>query len=95
MHECVRVSPTHPEKQKGTLMDSGKILIGIALVMFSAALMVTPSSAAGSDVSPGVGNGNAVTITGTLMSNLPQSAGADGTPVLSPVHAAAGTSEDR
>jgi hypothetical protein len=96
MHESVS-SVTDPfRKEEGTLMDTGKILIGIALVMFSAALMVTPSSAAGSDASRGVGNGGAVYITGSVMvTDLPQSAGADGTPVISPERTAAGTWEDR
>jgi hypothetical protein len=48
-------------------MDSGKILIGIALVMFSAALMVSPSSAAGNDASRQVGNGTAVVFTGAAV----------------------------
>lgn len=77
-------------------MDTGKILIGIALVMFSAALMVSPSSAAGVDASRGVGNGIAVHVTMHAMTTgLLQSAGADGTLVISPVQNAAEIPEDR
>ena len=41
------------------MMDTGKIFIGIALVMFSAALMVNPTSAYGFGVPREVGSGNA------------------------------------
>jgi hypothetical protein len=96
MHECVS-SVTDPfRNDEGTLMDTGKILIGIALVMFSAALMVTPSSAAGSDASPGVGNGNAFFITGNaVIADSLLSTGADGSPVIAPAQATAGACEDR
>jgi hypothetical protein len=40
-------------------MDLGKIMIGIALVMFAAGLLVSPSSATGCDRSCTVGCGNA------------------------------------
>ena len=40
------------------VMDTGKIFIGIALVMFSAALMVNPTSAYGFGVAREVGSGN-------------------------------------
>jgi len=40
------------------MMDTAKIFLGIALVMFSAALMVTPSNAYGFDTPREVGNGN-------------------------------------
>lgn len=77
-------------------MDTGKILIGIALVMFSAALMVTPSSAAGSYASQRVGSGSAFFITGNaVMADSLMSTGAAGTPVISPERAAAATREDR
>ena len=46
-------------------MDTGKILLGIALVMFSGALMVNPSGAAVYDASPQVGSGD-VFVAGTL-----------------------------
>ena len=53
-------------------MDTGKILIGIALVIFSAGLMVTPSTAAGTYSSPQVGNGTGFTVTGgELLSGIP------------------------
>ncbi|HVN74085.1 MAG TPA: hypothetical protein VMT44_05785 [Methanoregula sp.] len=48
-------------------MDTGKILLGIALVLFSAALMVNPSSAAGNDTSREVGNGSAAPVAGCAM----------------------------
>ena len=38
-------------------MDAGKILLGIAMVVFSAALMVHPSAAAVETASPQVGSG--------------------------------------
>lgn len=38
-------------------MDLGKIMIGIALIMFSAGLLVSPSGAAGCDSSCLVGGG--------------------------------------
>jgi hypothetical protein len=41
-------------------MDTGKVLLGIALVVFSGALMVNPSSAAGYNASPQVGSGSPV-----------------------------------
>jgi hypothetical protein len=40
-------------------MDLGKIMIGIALVMFAAGLLVSPSTATGCDRSCTVGCGNA------------------------------------
>jgi len=40
-------------------MDLGKIMIGIALVMLSVGLLVSPSSAAGCDCSCTVGCGSA------------------------------------
>ena len=52
-------------------MDSGKILIGIALVMFSAALMVSPSSAALTDSSRQVGIGTPVVVTGAMQTDIP------------------------
>lgn len=39
-------------------MDLGKIMIGIALVMLSAGMLVTPAAAAGCDSSCTVGCGN-------------------------------------
>lgn len=92
MHESVSSVTDPSRKEEGTLMDAGKILIGIALVMFSATLMVTPSSAAVIDVSRGVGNGSVVHINeGAVMTRLLQSAGADWTPVISLVPTSAGT----
>ena len=70
-------------------MDTGKILIGIALVMFSAALMATPSSAAGNDSSRQVGNGSAVVIIGALATGVPCPFGAAGMTVMFPEQAAA------
>jgi hypothetical protein len=46
-------------------MDTGKILLGIALVMFSGALMVNPSGAMVYDA-PQVGSGSDVFVTGTF-----------------------------
>jgi hypothetical protein len=70
-------------------MDTGKILIGIALVMFSAALMATPSSAAGNDSSRQVGNGSTVVIIGALTPEVPYPSGAAGMTVMFPAQAAA------
>ena len=46
-------------------MDTGKILLGIALVMFSGALMVNPSGAAEYSTNPQVGSGSEVCLAGT------------------------------
>jgi len=48
-------------------MDAGKILLGIALVIFSAALLVTPSSAAGTGTPREVGTGCAAPAAGCAM----------------------------
>jgi hypothetical protein len=39
-------------------MDTGKIFLGIALIAFSAAMVINPASAAGCDHSCMVGSGN-------------------------------------
>ena len=59
MHEQVR-RVTETKTKEGMMMDTGKIFIGIALVMFSAALMTNPASAYGSGVPCEVGSVNAV-----------------------------------
>ena len=58
------VSPTRVTLKEGTMMDTAKIFLGLALVMFSAALMVTPSNAYGYDTIHEIGNGNATVTTG-------------------------------
>ena len=84
---CFRVSPTHSEtKRELKTMDTGKILIGIALVLLSAALMVSPSNAAGTDSSREVGNGNVFDITvDVIPTDTPRSMVATGAPVILPV----------
>ncbi|MDD1683311.1 MAG: hypothetical protein LUO98_05685 [Methanoregula sp.] len=48
-------------------MDSGKIMIGIALVMLSIGLLVSPSGATGFDHSCTVGCGNAFSPADTMV----------------------------
>lgn len=43
------VSPTHAKTKKENSMDSGKIFLGIALVVFSAAMVINPAGAAEGD----------------------------------------------
>jgi hypothetical protein len=48
-------------------MDLGKIMIGIALLMLSAGLLVSPSEAAGCDCSCTVGCGSTVSSADTVV----------------------------
>jgi hypothetical protein len=48
-------------------MDLGKIMIGIALVMLAAGLLVSPSSATGCDHSCIVGCGSTTSLTGATV----------------------------
>ena len=71
-------------------MDTGKILIGIALVLLSAALMVSPSNAAGTGSSREVGNGSVSDImVNAIPTDTSRSMVATGTQVISPVGKAA------
>jgi hypothetical protein len=58
------VSPIRVTLKEGTTMDTAKIFLGLALVVFSAALMVTPSNAYGYDTPRDVGNGNVAVAAG-------------------------------
>jgi hypothetical protein len=49
------------------MMDLGKIMIGIALVMLSVGLLISPSSAAGCDHSCTVGCGSALSPAGATV----------------------------
>jgi hypothetical protein len=56
---CHRPTQISKKSKEYSLMDMGKIMIGIALVMLSVGLLISPSGATGCNLSCLVGSGSA------------------------------------